>query len=180
MSDSGGFGTARTIRANSQSGSTPSAGSTTARSSSTPRRLYGGLSRSTRRRVLLCAKSDRDRAVLAAACADCLLDPGNRALGHRQCALRATAALGHQPQLAGDAHHVERDPQLGDPTVAVLMEVDTVELPAAARRREPRRFERTRVRSTAPPVEGGAAHPGSRRARQAARRSCPASPARWR
>ena len=86
---------------------------------------------------------------------DCLLHAGSGALRHRQRALSATAGRRHEAELARDAQHVERNPQLAHATVAILVKVDTVELPAAAGGRETRRFERAGVRG--PPRQWKAA-----------------------
>src|SRR6185312_14072365 len=59
---------------------------------------------------------------------------------HRQRALSATAGRRHDAELARDAQHVERNPQHAHATVAILVKVDTAELPAAAGGRETTRL----------------------------------------
>ena len=102
---------------------------------------------------------DVSRSLLGASTAtslpNCLPHAGSGALSHRHSALRAAASRRHEAELARDAQSIEQDPQLAYATVAILVKVDTVELPGAASGREARRLPRAGLRAGSAASETG-------------------------
>ena len=95
-----------------------------------------------------------------------LLHAGSEALRHRQRALTAAAGRRQEAELARNTQRVVCDAHLAHATVPVLVDVDSVDLPAAAGGREARRLDRTRERGPTAPMDGGARLTGgSRKAR---------------